>query len=101
MKDFERDARATASNAHGHVGTEGVWILVFIDMVIFTLIFFVFMSERLGDYADYKSSQLHLNVLFGLANTLVLLTSSWLVVEAVRGALPRGCAPVRELVCRQ
>ena len=78
-----------------------MWILVFIDMVIFTLIFFVFMRKRLGDYADYKSSQLHLNVLFGLANTLVLLSSSWLVVEAVRGALPRGCAPARELVCRQ
>ena len=55
-------------------------------MVIFTLIFFVFMSEILGGYTLYQSSQSHLNPLFGLANTLVLLTSSWLVVEAVRAA---------------
>ena len=59
---------------------------MFIDMVIFTLIFFVFMSEILGGYTLYQSSQSHLNPLFGLANTLVLLTSSWLVVEAVRAA---------------
>ena len=68
------------------IGTDGLWLFVFIDMVIFTLIFFVFMTERLDEYSLFKSSQTHLNEVFGLCNTLVLLTSSWLVVEAVHAA---------------
>lgn len=68
------------------VGTEGLWIFVFIDMAIFALIFFVFMLERLGDTALYVASQTALDPLYGLVNTVVLLTSSWLVVEAVHAA---------------
>ncbi len=68
------------------VGTEGLWTFVFIDMVVFTLIFFVFMTERMGDFQAFQAGQTHLDALFGLINTLVLLTSSWLVVEAVHAA---------------
>lgn len=67
-------------------GTEGIWTFVLIDMVIFLLIFFTFMGERMRHLAVYASSQLHLNELFGLANTLILLTSSWMVVEGVKAA---------------
>lgn len=67
-------------------GTEGIWTFVFIDMVIFLLIFFSYMSERLRHLNQYMESQKHLNEFFGLSNTLVLLTSSWLVVEAVNAA---------------
>jgi len=76
------------------VGTEGLWIFVFIDMVIFGLIFFVFMTERLGDYRLFDASQAQLNEWFGLINTLVLLTSSWLVVEAVHAARRGGARQV-------
>ena len=69
-----------------HPGTDGLWTFVFIDMAIFLLIFFTFMSERLRHFEVYSASQLHLNELFGLANTLILLTSSWMVVEALRAA---------------
>ncbi len=67
-------------------GTEGLWIFVFIDMLIFAMIFFVFMSERLDHYELYRTSQKHLNEIIGFINTLVLLTSSWLVVEAIQSA---------------
>ena len=70
----------------GQPGTEGIWTFVFIDMVIFLLIFFTFMAERLRQIELYSASQLRLNELFGLANTLILLTSSWMVVEAVHAA---------------
>ncbi len=69
-----------------HPGTDGLWTFVFIDMAIFLLIFFTFMSERLRHFEVYSASQLHLNELFGLANTLILLTSSWMVVEALQAA---------------
>jgi nitric oxide reductase NorE protein len=61
-------------------GTDGLWTFVFIDMVIFLMIFFAFMSERLGHVDLYAASQSRLNEIFGLANTLILLTSSWMVV---------------------
>lgn len=75
-------------------GTEGIWTFVFIDMMVFLLIFFVFMSERLSNYELYKASQSNLNALFGFLNTLVLLTSSWMVVEATRYAGKRQSASV-------
>lgn len=95
---------AAAANAHRQVGSEGLWIFVFIDMVIFTLIFFVFMSERLGSLALFEAGQAHLNAWFGLVNALVLLTSSWLVVEAVHAARAEAVPRVRRclagaLVC--
>lgn len=67
-------------------GSEGLWTFVFIDMVIFLLIFVTFMGDRLGKAALYSASQLQLSVSLGLTNTLILLTSSWMVVEAVRSA---------------
>ena len=65
-------------------GSDGIWTFVFIDMAIFLLMFVTYMIERMGHYSLYSESQRHLNEIFGLANTLILLTSSWLVVEAVR-----------------
>ncbi|MGQ0620560.1 MAG: cytochrome c oxidase subunit 3 [Panacagrimonas sp.] len=67
-------------------GTEGIWTFVFIDMLVFLLIFFVFMTERLANFEQYKASQASLNAVFGFVNTLVLLTSSWMVVEAIHSA---------------
>jgi len=77
---------AGAGESSHHPGTEGLWTFVFIDMAIFLLIFFTFMSERLRHFEVYSASQLHLNALFGLANTVILLSSSWMVVEAVHAA---------------
>lgn len=67
-------------------GTEGIWTFVFIDMMVFLLIFLVFMLERLGNYDLYTQSQLQLSPAWGFVNTLILLTSSWMVFEAVQAA---------------
>jgi nitric oxide reductase NorE protein len=77
---------ATAGKLSRQPGTEGLWTFIFIDMVIFLLIFIVFMGERMRRFDLFSASQHHLNELFGLANTLILLTSSWMVVEAIRAA---------------
>jgi len=89
---------ATASRSAGLArppGTDGLWTFLFIDMVIFLMIFFMFMSERLGHAELYSASQAHLNELFGLANALILLTSSWMVVEAIHAARRADGARVR------
>jgi nitric oxide reductase NorE protein len=76
-------------------GTDGLWTFVFIDMVIFLMMFFSFMSERLRHVGLYAASQVRLNEIFGLANTLILLTSSWMVVAAIRAARCKQAAGVR------
>lgn len=68
----------------GMPGTEGIWIFVFIDMLIFLLIFLTFMLERAKHPAVFLSSQIRLDETFGVVNTLILLTSSLMVVQAVR-----------------
>jgi nitric oxide reductase NorE protein len=70
-------------------GSDGVWTFVFMDMVIFMMMFFSFMIERRGHLELFNVSQLHLNELFGLANALILLTSSWMMVEAVQASRSR------------
>ena len=64
-------------------GSDGLWTFVFIDLTIFLMIFVTFMGERLSHVDIYTASQAGLNQLFGFANTLILLTSSWFVVRAV------------------
>jgi nitric oxide reductase NorE protein len=92
---MQNDARRLAMAPESHTpGTDGIWTFVFIDMSIFLLIFFTFMSERLRNIELYAVSQQQLNEWFGLANTLIFLTSSWMVVNATRSAKQRVPAQV-------
>ncbi|MCV7410630.1 hypothetical protein AWC05_20615 [Mycobacterium florentinum] len=68
------------------VGSEGIWTFVFIDMIVFLLIFFVFTTQRIDQYSLYRDAHHHLSVIFGFANTIILLTSSLFVVRGVRAA---------------
>ena len=76
-------------------GTEGLWTFVLMDMVIFLMIFLVFMGERLRHWQVYSASQLRLDEFFGLANTVILLSSSWMVVQAVHAARRGQAVPVQ------
>jgi nitric oxide reductase NorE protein len=67
-------------------GTDGLWTFLFIDMVIFLMMFVAYMGERIRQTDLYAASQLRLDEFVGLVNTLILVTSSWMVVEAIRGA---------------
>jgi len=55
-------------------------------MVLFLMIFLTYMTERLGHVDMYRVSQSHLNEIAGLSNTLILVSSSWMVVQAVQSA---------------
>lgn len=90
--DLPRHAHGAAPH---RVGTEGLWFFVFIDMLIFALIFLVYMLERGGSMASYAASQAALDPWFGLFNTLLLLTSSWMVAEAVQASRLSDAVRVR------
>ncbi|HJQ17586.1 MAG TPA: cytochrome c oxidase subunit 3 family protein [Allosphingosinicella sp.] len=67
-------------------GDLGIWLFVTGDVLVFSAMFLVYSFYRSVDPALFHLSQRHLNQGFGLANTFLLLTSSWFVVIAVRGA---------------
>lgn len=63
---------------------EGVWVFLLGDMTVSAILFSVYLFYRGQDSNLFNTSQLKLNQTFGVINTLVLLTSSLLVVTAVR-----------------
>jgi nitric oxide reductase NorE protein len=78
-----------------HPGTSGIWTFVFIDMIVFALFFLVYLSERARLPAVFARSQEQLQPLAGLAGTLMLLTSSWCMAEAVHAVRERRVAQAR------
>jgi nitric oxide reductase NorE protein len=64
-------------------GNAGMWLFVIGDLFIFGAYFVIFMVHRHWDPAGFLASQRHLNLGAGVLNTLVLLTSSYFVAQAV------------------
>ncbi|MEU9449038.1 cytochrome c oxidase subunit 3 family protein [Streptomyces sp. NPDC048277] len=67
-------------------GVEGVWVFLGADLVIFCVLFVSFMNDRRAQSALFEKSRLTLSHTLGGADTLILLTSSWLVALAVGAA---------------
>jgi nitric oxide reductase NorE protein len=67
-------------------GDSGVWVFIFADMCAFALFFLLFVVGRMADPELYESSRQQLDLWFGLANTLILLTSGAFMAKAVRQA---------------
>jgi nitric oxide reductase NorE protein len=65
-------------------GEEGVWVLIFGDMLLFGVFFATFLFYRGREPQLFAESQGHLDLNLGAINTLLLLTSSIAVVTAVR-----------------
>jgi nitric oxide reductase NorE protein len=91
------EAPSTSAAAARRIpGESGTWVFLFGDMLMFGAFFAAFLIERAKAPAvfDVGRRTLHLGV--GLANTLVLLTSSLLVVVAL-GALRTGARNIARL----
>lgn len=69
--------------AADHPGTTGIWTFVFIDMIVFALLFLVFVSERFRLPEIFSTSQSALDPKIGLLGTVLLIASSWSVAETV------------------
>ena len=79
-------------------GEAGIWVLVFGDLTTFALFFGTFTFYRGLEPELFRSSQLVLSLPLGVLNTLLLLTSSWLVVSAVESMRERRLRRVRHLL---
>ena len=67
-------------------GEPGIWMFIVGDMTLFSLLFGLFLYYRSGNPALFTESQAQLNQLLGLVNTLLMLSSSWLVASGVQAA---------------
>jgi nitric oxide reductase NorE protein len=65
-------------------GEEGVWVFIFGDLIVFSVFFLTYVFYRAADLPLYLASQQLLSRPLGLANTLLLLTSSWFAAQAVK-----------------
>lgn len=82
----------------GHIpGEEGVWVFIFGDLLVFATFFVTYAVSRMQELDLFRQSQAQLDRGLGLANTLLLLTSSWCVAQAV-AAVRRGDRRARTLV---
>jgi nitric oxide reductase NorE protein len=77
-------------------GEVGIWIFILGDMMVFALFFCVFVYYRSLNIELYTQSQTALKQIFGVVNTVLLLSSSLFVVLAVQAVRRRiaGIAPV-------
>lgn len=65
-------------------GTTGIWTFLGMDLCVFALFFLVYLSERHRLPHIFQQGQAQLAPLAGLLSTLLLLTGSWMVADAVR-----------------
>ena len=85
----------TYVNTRSARGTSGIWTFVFIDVVVFGLLFLTFVSERIRLPDLFASAQRELDPAVGQVGTLLLIASSWAVAAAIhsvrrgRPGLPR------------
>jgi nitric oxide reductase NorE protein len=81
----------------GHVpGEPGLWILLFGDMMVFTVLFGVYLHQRSRQPVLFSEFQGTINRNLGTLNTVLLLVSSLFVVlatRAVRHSAYRQLAP--------
>jgi nitric oxide reductase NorE protein len=64
-------------------GEAGIWVFIAGDLAIFSLFFLTYLYYRGEDVALFAASQQQLSLTCGTINTVLMLTSSWLVASAV------------------
>ena len=75
-----------------------IWSFIVADCAGFGIFFLVFMTERAGQPGLFASAARVLDVRLGLVNTLVLITSSWLVALATAAGRRGDARAVRRLL---
>ncbi|WP_245233924.1 cytochrome c oxidase subunit 3 family protein [Mycobacterium sp. PS03-16] len=83
-----RDQRITQAHLPGD---GAMWVMVLGDLIIFGAYFVIYMVHRAMAPQAFLADQQHLDLTVGAANTVVLLTSSWLIARGVAAARDDRC----------
>jgi len=82
----------------GHIpGEVGIWVFILGDLIVFSVFFGVFISERSHDPALFEHSRQTLSLTFGAVNTLLLLTGSLLVAVGIGAARRQALQTCRRM----
>ena len=80
----DQSTQQPAPPERGHIpGEEGVWVFIGGDLVAFAVFFITYAAARMQERALFETSQKLLDRDLALLNTLILLTSSLCVAQAV------------------
>ena len=81
------------AEAHAHKDEQGakmgMWIFLLTELLLFTGLFLVYSVYRYYYSADFHRAGLETHILYGTANTMILLTSSLTMVLSI-AAIQRG-----------
>ncbi|MEM8660919.1 MAG: cytochrome c oxidase subunit 3 [Pseudomonadota bacterium] len=77
---------------------QGVWMFVLGDLLVFALFFATYLGYRAESTVQYAQAQTSLNLALGTANTVCLLTSSWLMASAVKVARERSALQAKPAI---
>lgn len=61
----------------------GMWVFLFTEIMLFSGLFILFAAYFARYQTDFIAGGKELDVIFGTANTLILLTSSFTVAAAI------------------
>jgi len=65
-------------------GDFAIWIFIFMELLVFGILFITYAIVRMDNIELFNNYQRELNRELGLLNTLLLITSSYFVVRAVK-----------------
>ena len=77
-------------------GDFAIWIIIYVELVTFGLLFLGYAFSRRSHIEMFNDSQLLLNQTSGFINTLILITSSYFVVKAVKSVTTMTQESIKE-----
>jgi nitric oxide reductase NorE protein len=80
---------AVTNEAYSLRGDLAIWCFILAELLVFGLLFSAYAFTRAHHVAEFDASQVHLDRVSGLINTVLLITGSYFVVRGV-GAIERG-----------
>lgn len=98
VQGFEDSGEYLEAGAGEAPALPSIWYFVVADCIGFAIFFFVFMTERVPQARLFDDSSRLLDVRLGLCNTLILITSSWLVALAAQATHRQQAQRARRLL---
>jgi len=95
MTQLESVRRTNGTRSGRLPGIEGFWVFIGADLALFTALFIGFVRTRMADVGAFEAARLSLDPDRGGLNTLLLLTSSWCIVQGVHAARQAAPSAVR------
>ncbi len=100
--ETDSGARAALSQEDGDGGAYerakiGMWLFVFSELILFGGLFLLYSAYRMKYERDFHEGGQELNVVIGVANTIVLLTSSLTVAMSIT-AIQKGAKRLSQLL---